>query len=177
MDGCIDIILHKAFTHDDSILVVVAVPCHEADYYVSAECHFTVVHGRTIGKYFTFGYDIARRYDRLLVIARSRVGTYEFGHLVYIFFSFCLFAVLFFDAAYMHFIGGYVFYTAHEARDDCCAGMTCCNVLHAGTDMREFRNQERYSLTLHVRPHESTVGVIVLEERDERRRCRYYLLR
>ena len=37
--------------------------------------------------------------------------------------------------------------------------------------------QERHRLALHVRAHEGAVGVVVLEERDERRRHRHELLR
>ncbi len=43
------------------------------------------------------------------------------------------------------------------------------DVLEAGADERRFRLQERHGLTLHVRAHQRAVGVVVLEERHERR--------
>ncbi len=41
----------------------------------------------------------------------------------------------------------------------------------ASTHQRRGRTQQRHSLALHVRAHEGAVGVVVLEERNERR-CR-----
>ena len=43
--------------------------------------------------------------------------------------------------------------------------------LDAGADERRLRTQGRHGLALHVRAHERPVGVVVLEERDQR--CRY----
>jgi hypothetical protein len=41
--------------------------------------------------------------------------------------------------------------------------------LDAGADQRLLGHEQRHRLTLHVRTHEGAVGVIVLQERDERR--------
>ena len=49
---------------------------------------------------------------------------------------------------------------ARVARDD---------PLHAGADERRVGAQQRHRLALHVRAHEGAVGVVVLEERDQRR--------
>ena len=45
-----------------------------------------------------------------------------------------------------------------------------------GADDRRLRLEERHGLALHVRAHEGAVRVVVLEERDERRRDRDDLL-
>ena len=50
-------------------------------------------------------------------------------------------------------------------------------ILHAGADDRRLRTEQRHGLTLHVRAHERAVCVVVLEERNERRRDRDDLLR
>ena len=50
------------------------------------------------------------------------------------------------------------------------------HVLHAGADQRRLRLQQRHGLALHVRAHERAVGVVVLEERNQRRRHRHQLL-
>lgn len=50
-------------------------------------------------------------------------------------------------------------------------------VLHAGADERGLRLDERNGLAHHVRAHEGTVGVVVLEERDHGRRDRHHLAR
>jgi hypothetical protein len=49
--------------------------------------------------------------------------------------------------------------------------------LEAGADDRRLRDHERHRLLLHVRAHERAVRVVVLEERDERRRDRHDLRR
>ena len=49
--------------------------------------------------------------------------------------------------------------------------------LDTGADVRRGRAQQRHGLPLHVGAHERAVGVVVLEERDERGRDRDELLR
>ena len=41
---------------------------------------------------------------------------------------------------------------------------------HAGTDQRRLCSQQRHRLALHIRPHQSTVGVIMLQKGNKRRR-------
>ena len=48
---------------------------------------------------------------------------------------------------------------------------------HAGADDRRLGADQRHRLALHVRAHQRPVGVVVLEERDQRRRHRHQLLR
>ena len=49
--------------------------------------------------------------------------------------------------------------------------------LDAGADVGRGRPQQRHGLALHVGAHERAVGVVVLEERDQRGRDRHELLR
>ena len=60
--------------------------------------------------------------------------------------------------------------------DDDLAGVARGALLHAGADDRRLRLEERHGLALHVRAHQGAVGVVVLEERDERGRHRDDLL-
>ena len=60
---------------------------------------------------------------------------------------------------------------------DDVAGVDCGAVLHAGTDERRLGTDQRHGLTLHVRAHQRAVGVVVLEERDQRGRDRHHLAR
>ena len=57
---------------------------------------------------------------------------------------------------------------ARRAIDD-LAGVARGAGLHAGADDRALGLEERHRLALHVRAHEGAVGVVVLEERDQRR--------
>src|SRR5690606_12196181 len=54
--------------------------------------------------------------------------------------------------------------TGHDAD----TGVARHVALHAGTDQRLVRTQGRHGLTLHVGTHQCTVGVVVLEERNQR---------
>ena len=57
---------------------------------------------------------------------------------------------------------------ARVARDD---------LLDAGADERRLGAEQRHRLALHVRAHQRAVGVVVLEERDQRGGDRHELLR
>ena len=61
--------------------------------------------------------------------------------------------------------------------DDADAGVAREPLLHAGADERRVGADERHGLALHVGAHERAVGVVVLEERDERRGDRHHLVR
>ena len=52
--------------------------------------------------------------------------------------------------------------------DDDRARIACGDLFHSGTDIRRFGTKKRNRLTLHVRTHQGPVGVVVLEERDQR---------
>src|SRR5690606_12691797 len=58
---------------------------------------------------------------------------------------------------------------AAAAGADGGARVTGNDRLHAGADERRFGANQRHRLALHVRAHQRAVGVIVLEERNERR--------
>ena len=51
------------------------------------------------------------------------------------------------------------------------------HAFHAGADERRLGAHQRHRLALHVRAHQRAVGVVVLEERDQRRGDRNQLLR
>ena len=56
------------------------------------------------------------------------------------------------------------------------AGIGGDDRLHARADQRRVGLDQRHRLALHVRAHQRAVGVVVLEERDQRRRDRHQLL-
>ena len=66
---------------------------------------------------------------------------------------------------------------ARAAGDDRDAGVARDRLLHAGADERRLGADQRHRLALHVRAHQRAVGVVVLEERDQRRGHRDELLR
>ena len=77
MQGSQHVIHQKSFVQNDSILVVVAFPGHEADEQVLAQSDFSQISGRTVSDDFA-GLDVLTvRYNRSLVDAGSLIGTLE----------------------------------------------------------------------------------------------------
>ena len=61
--------------------------------------------------------------------------------------------------------------------DDHRAGVLGDDRFHAGADDGRLGTDQRHRLALHVGTHERAVGVIVLEEGNQRRRHRHHLAR
>ena len=107
--------------------------------------------------------------DRLLVDQRALVRAHELLELVLV-----LGPVLALDD---DLLGVDVGDRARLAREHDVAGVDRRAALHAGADQRRVGDEQRHGLGLHVRAHQRAVGVVVLEERDHRRRDRPDLLR
>ncbi len=169
MDGRVDIALDKILRQKDSILVVVTFPRHVSNDDVVAESEFAVVCSRTISNRLLLLYFIAFIDNRDLVDAGTLVGTQEF--LQFIMIEFAIFRADI-DVVCRDFLDDTgMLGKDHDTR---VAG---CLVLHARTNERSLRAQERNSLTLHVRTHQGTVRIIVFEEWNHRRSNREDLTR
>ena len=107
--------------------------------------------------------------DRTLVDARAGIAAHELEELVSLLGAV---AELERDALGVDRVHG-----TRLVADDQRARVLGGAVLHAGADDRRIRTKQRHGLTLHVRAHERAVGVVVLEERNQRGRDRDDLLR
>ena len=163
------VVAHEALGQDDGVLEVVALPRHQGDEEVLAEGQLTGVGGRPVGE------DRARAdllpLDDLgpLVDAGVLVGAAELGEGV----------DLLAQRRVLHGdrVAGDLGDLAVLQRLEQVAGVTGGTVLDAGADVRRLGADERHRLLLHVGPHQGAVGVVVLEERDQRRADRDDLLR
>src|SRR3569833_2848523 len=164
-----DVVLHQPLAEDDRVFVVVALPRHERDQEVLPERHLAVVGAGTVGDDGADLDTLALVHDRLLVEARALVGALELGD-----------PVRGTRAVVVHdrdVVGRDLLDdTGLLGRDD-VAGVGRGAVLHARADQRSLAAQQRHRLALHVGAHERAVGVVVLEERDHRRRDRHHLAR
>ena len=88
-----------------------------------------------------------------------------------------LVAIALFSGAHDDALAVHLLDDAGPARRDRRAGVARHGAFHAGADDRRIRAQQRHRLALHVRAHQRAIGVVVLEERDERRSHRNDLLR
>jgi hypothetical protein len=71
--------------------------------------------------------------------------------------------------------GWTVAHVTHEAMDQ-IGGIASRSVFDTGTDVGGFGTHQWHGLTLHVGAHQGSVGVVVFEERDQRRGDRDDLL-
>ena len=160
------IILNKTFTHNDRILIVVSIPCHESYDNVTTKRKFSFFHRWSVCKNITRFHTVSYFNNRTLVIASTLVGTNEVFKLIdrkspltslpsivsirrtrISFASTCSTIPSYFATT-----------AAPESRADMCSIPVPTN----GASGFSKRN----SLTLHVRSHKRTVGVIIFKERD-----------
>ena len=174
MDRGEDIVANDAVGDQDRVLEIVAVPGHERDEHVPAQRQFTVFSRRAVRQNVTLADNIADLDQRPLVDSGVLVRTLEFQQRVDINRGHVLGALLVgadHDAGGVHLIDH-----TGAAGDDGHTRVTGNPRFHAGADDRRFGTDQRHSLTLHVRSHQGAVGVVVLEERDQRRSHRNQLL-
>ena len=164
-----DVLLHQALAEDDRVLVVVALPRHERDEQVGAQRHLAVVGAGSVGDRRADLEAVALGDQRTLVDARALVGAAELVQLV-------------------GRVGAVVVHRLDQVGRDLLddpgllggqhvAGVDRGAVLDAGADEGRVALDERHGLALHVGAHERTVGVVVLEERDQRGGDRDHLAR
>ena len=148
------------------VFVVVAVPRHEGDQAVAAERQFAEFGRRTVGDNVANLDRLANLDQRALVDAGRLVRALEFLQRVNI------------DArlAGLDIAGGadddaggidLVDNPATQGGDR-RAGIAGNGLFHAGADERRLGPDQRHRLALHVRAHQRAVGVVVLEERNQR---------
>src|SRR5215218_4765750 len=158
------VILDDPLGDDDRVLEVVALPRHESHEQVLPQSQLALVGRGAVGQHCA-GFDLlALGHERPLVDAGALVGAGELAQRVLVHLATLAPDR---DPVRHHPLDG-----AGVAREEHVAGIRGRPKLHPCADVRGLAPQERHSLPLHVRAHERPVGVVVLEERYERRRHR-----
>ena len=170
-----DVVGDDALGEQDRVLVVVAVPRHERDEHVAAERQIAEIGRRTVGDDVALVDPVADTHQRTLVDAGVLVRTLELHQPVDV--DAGLAGIEVFRGADDDTRRVDLVDDAAAAGADGGAGVTGDDRLHAGADERRLGAHQRHGLTLHVRAHQRAVGVVVLEERDQRRGHRNHLLR
>jgi hypothetical protein len=177
VDRRVVVVLHHPLGDEDRVLEVVAAPRHEGDQHVPAERQLAELGARAVGEDLALLHPLPHAHDGLLVDAGVLVGPLELGHRVDV-------------GAHLARGGLRLPFHPHDdalavdvvdgprpPRHDHRARVARGDVLHAGADVGRAGPQQRHGLTLHVRPHQRAVRVVVLEERHEGRGDRDELLR
>ena len=157
------------------VLEVVAVPRHEGDENVPSECKLAQLGRGAIGDDVALLHLVADLYQRALVDAGILVRALEFHQPVDVdagLGRIGLFGRAHDDAGGVDLIDG-----AGATRRNRGAEVARHHAFHPGADERSLGTNERHRLTLHVGAHQRPVGVVVLQERNQRGRYRHQLLR
>ncbi|GJE72800.1 hypothetical protein CHKEEEPN_4361 [Methylorubrum podarium] len=168
------VILDDPLGEQDRVLEVVAVPGHERDEHVAAERELAELGGRSVGDDLALLHRLADAHQRLLRDAGRLVRALEFLQAVDV--DAGLGRVGLFRRADDDTGGVDLIDDAGAAGGDGRTRVAGDHGLHAGADEGRVGADQRHRLALHVRAHQRAVGVVVLEERDQRRRDRDELL-
>src|SRR5690606_26810219 len=170
------IVSHDLLGDQNRVLEVVAVPGHEGDQHVLTQSQFAQVSRCAVSQHVTTSHDIATFDDRTLVDVGVLVGTGVLGHVVDIYTDLAS-HVLIIVHANNHALCVNVY--NHTATTGLYGGtrVNSNSTFDTGTDQRLLRAQARNCLTLHVGAHQCSVGVIVLQERNQRSSHRHDLRR
>ena len=168
-----NVLADDALVDEDGVLEVVAAPAHERHEEVLAEREFALVGRGTVGEAVAELDLVALLDDRSLVEARAGVAAAVLlevvspdalcGIVLKAVLARRKLAVVRDDDEVGRNVGDR---TVGESGDD-DARVLGAGALETRTDERTLGTHERHALTHHVRAHERTVGVVVLEERNE----------
>ncbi len=172
VDGGEHVVAYQALGDDDGVLEVVTLPRHEGDEQVLAEGELTVVGRWTVGEHVVLFDDVTGRNERLLVDAGALVRPPELEQVVR-------------DPAaagprvvfHGDRVAGDVEDSAVALGEDEVASVAGGALFDPCPDVRGRGAQHGYGLALHVGAHQRPVGVVMLEEWDQRGRDRDDLLR
>ena len=169
-----DVVGDDTLGEEDGVLEVVAHPRHERDEHVLAERQIAEVGRGTVGDDLAGLDRVTDMHQRTLVDAGVLVRALELAQAIDV--DARLGRIGLGRGADDDTRGVHLIDDAGAAGSDGGAGVAGHHLFHAGADERRLGTDQRHGLTLHVRAHEGAVGVIVLEERDERRGDRHELL-
>ena len=179
MDRGENILADDALVEHDSILIVVTLPRHISHEQVTTQSQLTILGGVTLSQDITLLHTLTLLTDRTQVDGHILVRTTELRNTVFLQGRLEADELLILSAIIEDTDGGCV-----HIVDDTFAfgghhrtGVLTNLLLDTGTYDRSLVMEQRHSLTHHVRSHQCTVSIIVLQERNERCGDRGNLLR
>ena len=161
MNRRINIFFDQTLIQQYSVLVIVSFPGHKPDQHVASQSQFTLVGRRTVCNNLPFFNTLSHIDNNMLIDTGCRIRTQELNNAIFIQFAFII--------ANHYFTGINTFYNTAVASQHAVSGIHTGAVFHTGSDNRSLGFQQRHSLTLHVRAHQCTNRVIILQERNQRR--------
>ena len=178
-----DVFLDNLFADEDGILEVVAVPRHKRYQHVTAKSQFPVAGARSVNNDLAFAHGVPFMHQNLLVDTGGGIGPHEladrvnpdtlFRVVLKSFLGLRQLAVHRYDYLIAVYGGDFASFGSGHDR----TGIARHALLKSGGNQRRFGDQQWHCLSLHVRPHQGTVGVVVFQEWNQRSGHRNELLR
>ena len=163
------VILHQPLADDDGVLVVVALPRHKGHQHILPQRQLPAVGGRAVRQRIAHIHIVALLHHRTLVETRSLIGAAELDERVRMFLAGLVHDD---DLLSVHGEDG----TRH-ARQQHLPAVPRHPALNPRAYNGRLRLQQRHRLPLHIAAHQRPVGVVMLQERDQRRRHAHNLQR
>ena len=167
MDRGKGIFLEQPFIDKNGILKVVAAPGHEGDGHVLAQGQFTYLDRGSVCQHISFLYPFSGQNQRLLIKAGVLVGLFIFRQPVHTdtgIKTICSGLVI----ANNYPIGINLFHNSCTTSQQAGTRILGHILFNSGTHKGRSGFEQRNGLTLHIGTHESPVGVIVIQKRNQR---------
>ena len=158
------IISDQSFGKQDGILIVIAFPCHESDQRILAQTELSARGRSTVRNHLSLFHLFARKDNRFLVVAVGLVASLEFKEVVFVLLSI---GILDHNTLGINETDGSRVPCNHTD-----AGVHGRLGFHSRTNHRCLRGQKRNCLPLHIGAHQRTVGIVIFQEGNQRRRYR-----
>ncbi len=169
MDRSIEVVGDCLFGNHDSILEVVALPGHKRHHQVAAQGQLAVLGGITLRQHIALLHLLAFHHDGAHIDTGVLVRSAELQQLVVLDVGIKAHQGLSLRALIIDFNVGGVHGGHHTIafRHEHHAGVNGHLVFKAGSHDGSFRTQQGHCLTHHIGAHQGTVGVVVLQERNQ----------
>ena len=170
MDGSQDIFTDNTFVQHDGILIVISFPRHVSHQQVLTQSQLTVLGRVSLGQDIAFLHTLTLVANRTQVNRHILVRTTELGNAVFLQGRFETYKLFILRPVIKDTDGRGI----HELDNTVSLG---CNLrtgiltqllLDTGTHNRSLGTEQRYRLAHHVRAHQCTVRIIMLQEGNQR---------
>ena len=158
MDRGEGIVHHQLFGEQNCVLVVIAFPSHEANQHISAQTDFTMIRGRAICDHVAAAYFFPHFHNGMLINTGRLIGTCKFRKMIGMRF---VIGILNYNFVCRNLPYETIFLCKYAD-----AGIPSCLAFDTSRNIGCFRSEQRDRLALHVGTHQSTVCIVVVQERN-----------
>ena len=164
-----DVLTDYTLIQHNGILVVVTFPRHVSHQQVLAQCQFAIFRRVTFSQNLSLSYTLAFFTNGTKVNRHILIGTTPLRDVVFLQSRFKAYELFVFRAVVQDTDSRSIHKVDHAIAfcSDLRAGIMCQLAFNACTHNRRLASQQWNSLTHHVRTHQGTVGIIMLQEGNQ----------